>query len=177
VPALEHEGNVLAQSMAILEWLEECYPQPSLLPSYPVARAQVRSPALLIACDIHALNNLRVLTHLRSGLSQSEDAVNAWYRHWVAEGFTGLEMLARSWSTSRRHLFNDDISIADVCLVPQLYGARRFGGDLSAYPTLVAVGTYLESLPAFVAASASNRRGMTAGYGGGPSQSNNWQNL
>jgi len=152
VPALEHDGKVLVQSLAILEWLEESYPLPALLPAEPFARAQVRSLALLIACDIHPLNNLRVLVYLQRVLSQSEEAVSAWYRHWVAEGFSGLEAQARASSASRRYLCGDHVSMADVCLVPQMYNARRFGCDLDPYPTLIAVNAHLESLPEFVAA-------------------------
>jgi maleylacetoacetate isomerase/maleylpyruvate isomerase len=152
VPALEHHGEVLVQSLAILEWLEESYPQPALLPAEPFARARVRALALLIACDIHPLNNLRVLTYLQKVMSQAEEAVSAWYRHWVAEGFAGLEAQARASSASRRYLCGDHVSIADVCLVPQVYNAQRFGCDLTPYPTLTAVTAHLESLPEFVAA-------------------------
>jgi maleylpyruvate isomerase len=152
VPALEYEGKVLAQSLAILEWLEESYPQPPLLPRDPFARAQVRSLALFIACDIHPLNNLRVLVYLQSVLSQGVEAVNAWYRHWVAEGFAGLEAQVRASSTSRKYLCGDHLSMADVCLVPQVYNARRFACNLAPYPTLMAVNAHLESLPEFAAA-------------------------
>jgi maleylacetoacetate isomerase len=108
--------------------------------------------ALAIACDIHPLNNLRVLNHLKHELKQDEDAVNAWYRHWIEVGFRGLEVQARELSTSQRYLFGDSVSIADVCLVPQMFNARRFKVDLSPYPALVAISTHLESLPAFAAA-------------------------
>lgn len=152
IPALEHEGKVLSQSLAILEWLEERYPQPPLLPSDPWARAQARSMSLHIACDIHPLNNLRVLAYLKGALAQSEEGINVWYRHWVAEGLAGLEVQAKANSGSRHYLCGDHVSMADVCLVPQIYNARRFGCDLAAYPLLMLINDHLESLPAFAAA-------------------------
>lgn len=152
VPALEYQGAVFGQSLAMLEFLEELYPEPPLLPATPLARAQVRALALAIACDIHPLNNLRVLDYLRQSLGQSQAAVDAWYRHWIAEGFTGLELEAQRHSTDGRHLYGATVTLADVCLVPQLYNARRFNVDLTPYPALVKIGAALESLPAFAAA-------------------------
>ncbi|HEY6643866.1 maleylacetoacetate isomerase [Povalibacter sp.] len=149
LPALEDDGVVLSQSLAIIEYLDEKHPAPPLLPQGAIARAQVRSMAQAIACDIHPLNNLRVLNYLRKQLGQNDDGVNAWYRHWIAEGLRGLEQQARTHSTSQRFCFGDSVSIADVCLVPQVYNARRFATDLSPFPTLVAISTHLESLPAF----------------------------
>lgn len=149
IPALEVDGAVISQSVAIIEYLNDLYPEPPLLPADPLARAQVRSIALGIACDIHPLNNLRVLNYLRKQLGQNEDGVNTWYRHWITEGFTGLEQQIAKHSTSRRYCFGDSVSLADVCLVPQIYNARRFETDLTPFPTLVAISTHLESLPAF----------------------------
>ncbi|MFC4309657.1 maleylacetoacetate isomerase [Steroidobacter flavus] len=149
IPALEVDGTVISQSLAIIEYLDELHPQPRLLPADPLARAQVRSMALAIACDIHPLNNLRVLNYLRQELAQNDDGVNTWYRHWVAEGFRGLEQQVAKHSSTRRHCFGDSLSLADVCLVPQMYNARRFNCDLTPFPTLVAITTHLESLPAF----------------------------
>ena len=108
--------------------------------------------ALAIACDIHPLNNLRVLNYLRKELRQDDEGVNTWYRHWVSEGFAGLEQQVRTFSTRHRYCFGDSVSIADICLVPQMFNARRFNTDLTAFPTLVAISTHLESLPAFAAA-------------------------
>ena len=108
--------------------------------------------ALAIACEIHPLNNLRVLNYLRKSLGQDDTGVNTWYRHWITEGFRGLEQQARQHSTHQRHLYGDAVSLADVLLVPQMFNARRFETDLSPFPTLVAISTYLESLPAFAAA-------------------------
>jgi maleylacetoacetate isomerase/maleylpyruvate isomerase len=152
VPALEHDGRVIGQSLAIIEYLEEIRPEPRLLPADPGERAIVRSMALSIACDIHPLNNLRVLEYLKGPLSQDRVAVSRWYVHWVAEGFRGLEEMARRSSADRRHLYGSSVTLADVLLVPQMYNARRFSCDLAPYPTLVAISAHLESLPAFAAA-------------------------
>lgn len=152
VPALEDGAAVLSQSLAIIEYLEETHPEPPLLPSAPLDRARVRSLALAIACDLHPLNNLRVLNYLRAPLGHDAAAVNAWYRHWVAQVFEGLESEARR-SSDGRHLLGGGVTLADVCLVPQLFNARRFECDLTPYPTLTAIGAHLESLPAFARAA------------------------
>jgi len=152
IPALEVDGIAISQSLAIIEYLNDVQPQPPLLPPDPLARAQVRSMAFVIACDIHPLNNLRVLNYLRRDLGQSDDGVNCWYRHWIGEGFRGLELQVAKYSSEQRFCFGDSLSLADVCLVPQMYNARRFNCDLSPFPTLVAIGTHLETLPAFHAA-------------------------
>jgi maleylacetoacetate isomerase/maleylpyruvate isomerase len=152
IPALETDGAVLSQSLAIIEYLEEKYPDPPLLPTDPLARAQIRSMSLAIACDIHPLNNLRVLNYLRHELAQDDGGVNLWYRHWITVGFTGLEQQVRALSAGARFCYGDTLSIADICLVPQMYNARRFNTDLTPFPTLVAISTHLESLPAFAAA-------------------------
>jgi maleylacetoacetate isomerase len=151
VPACDIGDTVLAQSLAIMEYLEEIRPTPALLPRDPVARAQVRAMALNIACDIHPLNNLRVLEYLRGPLAQPDTAVRAWYGHWIAIGFRGLEQLARRHSTQSRHLFGDSVTLADVCLVPQMVNARRFHCDVTPYPTLVAIDAHLATHPAFTA--------------------------
>jgi maleylacetoacetate isomerase len=152
VPALDDGGVVIAQSLALIEYLDETHPAPPLLPADPAGRAQVRSMALAIACDIHPLNNLRVLNRLKQVSGFDEAAVNDWYRHWVAEGFRGLEELASRHSSDGRHLYGAAVTLADVCLVPQMYNARRFDCDLAPYPRLRAITTHLESLPAFAAA-------------------------
>jgi maleylacetoacetate isomerase len=152
VPALQIDDAVLAQSLAIIEYLDERYPEPPLLPTAPIARAQVRSIALAIACDIHPLHNLRVLNYLRGELGESEDAVTAWYRHWIVEGFKAIELQVRRHSASGRFCFGDAVSIADVCLAPQVFNARRFQVDLAAFPTIAAISANLESFPEFAAA-------------------------
>jgi len=152
IPALAVDDHVLSQSLAIIEYLDERHPMPPFLPAAPLARAQVRSMALAIACDIHPLNNLRVLNYLRENLSQDQAGVAQWYRHWIGVGFEGLEIQARQHSSAQRYCFGDAVSMADICLVPQIYNARRFDTDLTPFPTLVAISTHLESLPAFAAA-------------------------
>lgn len=152
VPTLEHGGVILGQSLAILEYLEETFPAPPLLPERPADRARVRAMALGIACDIHPLNNLRVLNYLRAELTQGDEAVKRWYAHWIAAGFRGLEELVRRSSADGKHCFGGGVTLADVCLVPQMFNARRFQCDVSPYPTLVSVCGHLERLPAFAAA-------------------------
>jgi len=152
VPALADGATLIGQSLAIIEYLEETHPEPPLLPPDAVGRAQVRSMALAIACDIHPLNNTRVRNYLKGPLAQGEAAVEVWCRHWIAEGFHGLEELAARYSTSGRHLYGDRVTLADVCLVPQMYNARRFKCDLTAFPRLAAIDAALTVLPAFAAA-------------------------
>jgi maleylacetoacetate isomerase len=152
IPALSVDGLVLSQSLAIIEYLNERHPAPPLLPQDPLDRARVRSMALAVACEIHPLNNLRVLNYLRNELKQDDQGVGTWYRHWVSEGFRGLEQQAREFSAAGRYCFGDAVSLADVYLVPQMYNARRFKTDLAPYPTLVGISTHLESLPEFSAA-------------------------
>ena len=152
IPALEDDGLVIGQSLAIIEYLDETHREPPLLPPDPRGRAVVRSMAQGIACDIHPLNNLRVLNYLKGPLGQDAAGVDRWYHHWIHEGFTGLEQLARRHSGDGAHLYGSTVTLADVCLVPQLYNARRFRCDLAAFPTLTAIGAALEALPAFAAA-------------------------
>ena len=149
LPALEHDGRVIPQSLAIIEYLEEIQPVPSLLPGAAPERALVRSMAQAIACDIHPLCNLRVLIHLRREFGQDDDGVGRWYRGWVETGFGGLEQMVAAHSGDGLHCFGDTISLADVCLVPQMYNARRFKCDLARYPKLTAISSYLEQIPAF----------------------------
>ena len=153
IPALEDGGTVIAQSLAIIEYLEETHPLPPLLPRAPLDRARVRSIALAVACDIHPLNNLRVLNYLRSPLGQDESAVDTWYRHWIAEGFRALEQEAKRARSDGRHMFGGEVTLADVCLVPQMFNARRFKCTLDPFPTLRAIGAHLETLPAFARAA------------------------
>lgn len=151
VPVLEDGATSIAQSVAILEYLEETHPAPALLPRSASERAQVRSLVAAIACDIHPLNNLRVTNYLRERLSQGEEAINDWIRHWIVLGFEALEVRAAAGG-SGRFLHGDALSLADVCLVPQMYNARRFECDLAPFPTLVAIDAALAQLPAVAAA-------------------------
>jgi maleylpyruvate isomerase len=153
VPTLVDGDAAIGQSLAIIEYLEERHPEPALLPHDPLQRAQVRAMALGIACDIHPLNNLRVLNYLREPLGHDQDTVNAWYRHWIAEGFRGLETLCMRHSRDGRHCHGDTVTLADVCLVPQVANARRLDCDLTPFPVLMGISRALESLPAFAAAA------------------------
>jgi maleylacetoacetate isomerase len=150
VPTLEIDGQRLTQSLAIIDYLEATRPEPRLLPADPAEAAHVRALALTIACDIHPLNNLRVLKQLTGPLDQDEAAKNGWIAHWIAEGFAALE--ARAAPRAGRFLFGDAPTLADICLVPQVYNARRFGVPLEEYPLLVAADAEAAALPAFAAA-------------------------
>src|SRR6201996_1516430 len=160
VPTLITEHTAITQSLAIIEYLDETYPDPPLLPRAPVDRARVRAMALAVACDLHPLNNLRVLNYLRSPLGHDDDTVNAWYRHWIAVGFAGLEQEVKRSSTDRCYMFGSAVTIADVYIVPQMYNARRFKCDIDAYPVLRAICEHLESLPAFANAVPEKQPGF-----------------
>ncbi|HEY0834542.1 MAG TPA: maleylacetoacetate isomerase [Azospirillum sp.] len=153
VPVLVDGDTALTQSLAIVEYLEEVHPQPPLLPPDPAGRARVRALALAIACDIHPLNNLRVLNHLRDALGQDEAARNGWYRHWVAEGFAALEAMLAADPATGRFCHGDTPTLADVCLVPQVYNAERFDCDLAPYPTIRRIAEAARALPAFADAA------------------------
>jgi maleylacetoacetate isomerase len=129
-----------------------------LIPAEPVARARVQALAQLIACEIHPLNNLRVLKYLRGELKLDDAAVNKWYSHWIAEAFGPLETLVGRFGGGR-YSFGDSLSLADICLVPQMYNARRFNCDLTPYPTLVRIAGGLEAEPAFAAAAPERQPG------------------
>jgi maleylacetoacetate isomerase len=154
VPALAlDDGTVLTQSLAIVEFLDETHPQPPLLPADPVGRARVRSIALAIACEIHPLNNLRVLNYLIGTLGVSRDQKDGWYRYWIDVGFEALEKSLSRDPATGRFCHGDAPTLADVCLVPQLANARRFSIDLSPYPTLVRIESECNALPAFASAA------------------------
>jgi maleylacetoacetate isomerase len=138
LPALEVDGARLAQSIAIIEYLEEAHPQPPLLPKDILARARVRSLSLIVACEIHPLNNPRVLKYVKNALGHGQDEVDAWYRHWIADGLAKLEAELRRPGTGR-HCHGDAPGMADCCLVPQIFNARRFECDLAPYPTVMRV--------------------------------------
>ncbi|MEE4451063.1 maleylacetoacetate isomerase [Novosphingobium resinovorum] len=150
VPALEADGTVLTQSLAIIELLDEIRPTPALLPAAPTQRALVRSMAALIACDIHPLNNLRVLQVLRQEFDAGQSQVNAWIGRWICDGFAALETLVAAHGEG--FAYGDTPGLADCYLVPQLYSAERFGVDLSPYPALVAAGAVARELPEFARA-------------------------
>jgi maleylacetoacetate isomerase len=152
VPALEDNGELIAQSLAIIEYIDETHPAPPLLPGSPRDRAAVRAMALSIACDIHPLNNLRVLQYLRREFAQDDAAIARWNREWISRGFAALETWIERHSGDGRHCFGSQVTLADVCLLPQAFNARRVELDLAQWPRLAAVATHLETLPAFAAA-------------------------
>lgn len=157
VPVLVEDGFVIPQSLAICEYLDEVHPTPALLPGGPRDRATVRGMAMAIACDTHPLNNLSVAAYLRREFGADDAAVQRWTVHWMQRGFAALERWVASAAegrsvsaaSPRRSCFGSQITLADVCLVPQMYNARRFNVDLAAYPNLVAITRHLEGLPAF----------------------------
>jgi maleylpyruvate isomerase len=153
VPTLVDGDAPLTQSLAIIEYLNERHPEPPLLPTTPAGRARVRAIALAIACDIHPLNNLRVLRYLTRVLEVGEDAKNAWYRHWIEVGLTALEtQLAKDVATGE-FCHGDRPTLADLCLVPQLANARRYTVALEPYPTLLRIDGNCARLAAFAAAA------------------------
>ena len=155
VPALADGGRTLAQSMAILEYLEEVHPQPPLLPRTAGERARVRAMAQLVACEIHPLNNLRVLSYLEQELSASEQARDRWYGHWVREGFRSLEPMLGDPETGQ-FSHGDAPTLADVFLVPQVVNAQRFKVDLAGFPRVVRIFDRCMKLPAFERAHPTN---------------------
>lgn len=157
VPVLECEGERLAQSAAIAEFLEERYPSPALLPSDPLARARVREMQHLVGCDIHPLQNLRVLQYLRAEYGQDDDGVAAWCRRWIGDGFAVYEILAAQRTGDGRYSVGDALTMADVWLVPQVYNAERFGLDLAPYPTLRSIAEHCAALEPVAAAHPSRQ--------------------
>ena len=152
IPALEDGPHVLSQSLAIIEYLDETQPGPKLIPSDPLERAYVRAFSQVIACEIHPLNNLRVLNHLKKTYSLDQDAVNEWYRHWIAEGFAMLEGQLKRESRSGKYVLGDAVTMADCCLVPQVFNAQRYKCDMAPYPTLMRIHEACSRLEAFAAA-------------------------
>ena len=157
VPVLVDGSTVLTQSMAIIEYLDETHPQPPLLPATPAARARVRALAQGIACDIHPLNNLRVLRYLKRELDVPDDARDAWYRHWVQTGLLALERMLADSPDTGTYCHGDTPTMADACLVPQLFNARRLDCDLSAMPTILRIDAACQALPAFAGAAPENQ--------------------
>jgi maleylacetoacetate isomerase len=156
LPTLVDDGHALTQSLAIIEYLEEKYPRPALLPHDAPGRARVRSLSLLIACEIHPLNNLRTLQHLKRALGQDEEQVNAWYRHWIADGFAKLEAdVSRGAAGAFCH--GDAPTMADCCLVPQVFNAKRYAADLAPYPNIMRIFDACMGLEAFQRAQPSKQ--------------------
>ncbi len=158
VPLFVEGERSIAQSMAIIEYLDETHPAPKLLPGDAYARATVRAMANVIACDIHPINNLRILYYLKGPLGHSDEEIGVWYRHWINEGFAALERQANGNS----HMFGDSVTLADICLVPQMVNARRYNTDLTPFRRLVAIDAHLRSLPAFAAAAPEQQKDAVA---------------
>lgn len=152
VPSLQDEDVTITQSMAIIEYLEETHPAVPLLPSAPIGRARVRALAQMVACDIHPVNNLRILRYLVRTLGISEEAKNDWYRHWVVEGFAAIEAHLARDPAPGRFCHGDAPTIADCFLVPQIYNAQRFNIDFGPYPNIARINDACAELPAFIAA-------------------------
>jgi maleylacetoacetate isomerase len=156
VPALEVDGAVLTQSLAIIEWLEETHPEPSLMPADPIARAKVRAFAQVIACDIHPLQNLRVLAYLRETFGADQAALDAWCQRWIGDGLAACEaLLAHEPETD--FAFGDRPGLAEICLIPQMFSADRFGLDLGPFLRLRQLRAACEALPAFADAHAARQ--------------------
>jgi len=157
VPVFENEEGRMTQSLAIIEYLDEVHPEPALLPGSAAGRARARALALSVACEIHPLNNLRVLSYLTRELGVSNEAKTRWYQHWVELGLTALETEITRSPRAGRYCHGDRPGLADCCLVPQLFNARRFDCDLSAYPTLLRIEQSCDALDAFQAAAPARQ--------------------
>jgi len=155
VPTLIVDGHRLTQSLAILEYLEERHPRPALLPGDALGRARVRALADLVACEIHPLNNLRTLEYLRSQLGQDEAGIATWYRHWIADGLEKFEAALTQDRGAGIYCHGDQPTIADCCLVPQIFNARRFDSDLTPYPTTMRIFEACMAMDAFQRAQPS----------------------
>jgi maleylpyruvate isomerase len=149
IPVLQTQQHTLTQSLAIIEYLEETYPQPPLLPHDPLDRAYVRALALSIACEIHPLNNLRVLKYIKNTLNAAEEAKDTWYRHWCKSGLEAVQTQVQRHGKSGKYCLGDTPTLADICLVPQWFNAQRFNTDLSGCPTLAAIVANCLQLKAF----------------------------
>lgn len=153
VPLLDTGTDRLNQSMAIIEWLDETHPEPPLMPADPAARAHVRAFAQVIACDIHPLQNLRVLKYLKGNFAQDQDGLDAWCRNWIAPGLTACEAMAADQSHGGDFAFGDRPGLADILLIPQLFSADRFHLDLTPFPRLRDIRAACDALPAFADAA------------------------
>lgn len=149
VPSLDDHGRILTQSLAIIEYLDETHPQPALLPTDAYEKARVRAFAYTIAADIHPINNLRVLKYLTGEFKISEEQKTKWIQHWIAAGFSALEKSLTASNKQHDFAFGESPSLADICLVPQMFNAQRFHCDLSPYPTLVRINNNCQKLSAF----------------------------
>jgi len=168
VPVLEDGGLRVIQSLAILEYLDETHPEPPLLPRGAADRARVRGLAQIVACEIHPLNNRRVLNYLTGPMGLAEEAKLAWYRHWIAEGMGALEALLAGSPDTGTFCHGDTPGLADACLVPQVFNARRLECPLDAYPTVLRIDTACRALPAFAEAAPDRQPDAEQEEGDGP---------
>jgi len=157
VPALEDDGQVFTQSLAIIEYLDETHPEPPLLPGHPADRAWVRALAQIIACDIHPLDNLRVLRYLADPLGHDEATIGRWFNHWIAKGFQALEAFLAEDDQTGAFCHGDAPGLADICLVPQVFNARRYKLDLAPYKTIARVFETCMAKDAFEKARPENQ--------------------
>ena len=157
VPVVETKDLVMFQSLAILEWLEEAYPQPPLLPNDRAGRVRVRALSAMIGCDIHPINNRRILQYLRNELNVDESQVMAWCQRWISDGFVALESLLAEDKHRGNFCYGNQPTLADCYLRPQVYSARRFKVDLSPYPNIVAIDKHCHTLQAFIEAAPENQ--------------------
>jgi len=157
VPVLDSNDHLLAQSPAIAEFIEEQYPDRPLLPTDLLDRAKVREMMHTIGCDIHPLQNLRVLKYVRTEYEQDDEAIERWCQLWMGAGFTAFEQLAKARSADGQYSFGDQLSLADVWLIPQLFNARRFSLDLSPFPTIVSIDEHCQTVPEFKDAHPLNQ--------------------
>jgi maleylacetoacetate isomerase len=157
VPALEIDGLTLIQSLAVIEYLDETHPEPPLLPATAAERARVRALAEIVACDIHPINNLRVLRYLARNYGRDETAIGVWYNHWIDAGFQALELLLAGNPATRTFCHGDRPGLADITLVPQVINAERYRLDMAPYPTIARIFAACMELPAFRAAHPDNQ--------------------
>jgi maleylpyruvate isomerase len=153
VPALEDDGRIFTQSLAIIEYLEEKFPHPPLLPKDPADKALVRSMALVIACEVHPIQNLRVLNYVKATYNQTDEQANQWAQHWIDLGLSALQEMILAQPKRGKFCFGDTPTLADVCLVPQLGNARRYGCDLSKYSIILEIEKNCNAIPAFANAA------------------------
>lgn len=155
VPTLDENGHILSQSLAIIEYLEDINPEPPLLPQTPLGRGQVRSLAMTVACDMHPLNNLRVLEQLKQQFQATELQINQWYHHWLKQGFDAIEKRLQHLPRKHHVCYGDSISLADICLIPQVYNANRFNFSMNDYPLINKINDYCLTMDAFINAAPS----------------------
>lgn len=158
IPTLLHEGHAIGQSLAIIEFLDEKFPAPPLLPRDPYGRARVRQLAYMVACDIHPINNLRVRQYLTATLKADQAQSDAWYAHWITLGFAAMEAMVSGAAETGKFLHGDAPTLADICLVPQMANARRFKVPVDAFPALVRIDEAARALPAFAKAAPENQQ-------------------